>query len=595
MNKKLLGILICILLFSTIPMMIGSSIRLTQTEQTTEFPFAILYGTVSNIEKIGNITYAHAVTLHYIGMTGIIIKKGLVTDKQISFLSNFPLEYLYMIPQGSETIIFGLVRGFFPKSEGQVPDEIVQYAKDWPLANKDYHNTRATTDSTITSKNVASLNLAWSYHIQGVSAYGGAASNPLIVGDTVYFQDLKANIIALDLQTGTVKWSKIYNDSSIIGPNGPAIGYGKVFVAKDLYHITALNMTNGNELWTTRISYVPTTGIDIQPIVYDGMVYVSTVPGTGDVFYAPGGIGVIYALDQETGQILWNFSTVDPNLWGHPEINSGGGCWYSPAIETTTNTIYWSIANPAPFAGAPGWPSGSSYAGPALYTDSLIALDHRTGKMKWYTQAVPHDIFDHDLQISPILTNATINNIQHQIVIGAGKMGNVYAFDRDTGTILWMVPVGKHMNDTLNVLTGETMVFPGVLGGVETNMAYSDGIVYVPVIDMSTNYLPEGVNYSSINFGTGKGELVAIDVNLGKILWTKMYDTLNVGAATVVNDVVFTATYNGMIYAYKAKTGEQLFAYQAPAGINAWPAVTGNTIIWPTGVGGTPSLIALRI
>jgi outer membrane protein assembly factor BamB len=70
---------------------------------------------------------------------------------------------------------------------------------------------------------------------------------------------------------------------------------------------------------------------------------------------------------------------------------------------------------------------------------------------------------------------------------------------------------------------------------------------------------------------------------------------MTLGAATVVNDVVFTATYNGMIYAYSTLTGAELFSYQAPAGINAWPAVAGNTIIWPAGVGASPSLIALRL
>jgi len=595
MNEKLVGIFVCFLLISTIPIVVGSNIRSTAGGQTTEFEFAVLRGTISNIEKIGDKTYAHAISLHYFGWNGILPKSGIIKDKQIYYRSNIQLRHFYIFPRDSDTFVLGHVRGFNPAAEGQIPNEIIQYAHDWPLANKDYENTRATTDSTITSTNVAGLTLAWSYAIQGIGPYGGATSNPLIVNNTVYFQDFKANVIALDLQTGSVKWSKIYNDSQIVGPNGPAIGYGKVFAAKDLYNITALDMSSGDELWSTRISYVPTTGIDIQPIVYDGMVYVASVPGTGDVFYAPGGIGVIYALDQETGAILWNFSTVDPNLWGHPEINSGGGCWYPPAIDMKTNTIFWAIANPAPFAGTPGWPNGVSYAGPALYTNSLIALDHRTGKMKWFTQALAHDIFDHDLQISPILTNATISNIEREIVIAAGKMGTVYAFDRATGSLQWTVPVGKHENDTLDVLTGETKVLPGILGGVETCMAYSDSIVYVPVVDMSTNYLPEGVNYSSINFAAGKGELVAIDVNLGRILWTKLYDTLNVGAATVVNDVVFTATFDGKIYAYKAKTGEQVFTYQAPAGINAWPAVANDTIIWPTAVGGTPSLIALRL
>jgi outer membrane protein assembly factor BamB len=592
-NKKfLIGVMFCLLLLvvvpSTIPRQTNPALPVTSTEMSRAF----ISGTISQIETIGGQTYAQAIKILYFGTGGI----GLVREGQVSFQSDKFLRHFYTIPRGSVIRVFGFVRNFDAAPEGQVPPEILQYQGDWPMANKDYQNTRATKDSTITSSNVASLSVAWSYPIQGIGAYGGAASNPLIVGNTVFFQDLQGNVVALDRQTGNVLWTKWYNNSAIVGPDGPAVGYGNVYVAKDLYNITALNMSTGVEVWVTRISYVATTGIDIQPIVYDNKVFISTVPGTGDIFYAPGGIGVIYALDAQTGAILWNFSTIDsPDLWGHPEVNSGGGCWYPPAIDTTTNTIFWAVSNPAPFSGTQQWPNGLSYAGPALFTNCMVALDYRTGKMKWFSQAIAHDIFDHDLQISPILVDATISNVEHQIVIGAGKMGNVYAFDRETGAILWMVPVGKHENDTLDRLSGETLVYPGVLGGVETCMAYSDGIVFVPVVDLSTKYLPTGLNYSSINFAEGKGELVAIDVNLGKILWYKTFDSINVGAATVVNDVVFTATFTGMIYAFQAQTGELLFSYQAPGGINAWPAIAGNMILWPVGVGGTPSLIALKV
>jgi outer membrane protein assembly factor BamB len=479
---------------------------------------------------------------------------------------------------------------------GSPPSEIVRYAADWPLANKDYNNTRATTDSTINANNVGNLHQVWSYDIIGVGGFGGATSNPLIVDNKVYFQDLKANVIALDLNTGNVVWSKMYNDSGIEGPNGPAVGYGKVFIAKDLYNMSALNISTGEEVWSTRISSVATTGIDIQATVYDGMVYTATVPGTGDVFYAPGGIGVIYALDQQTGEIMWNFSTVkDRELWGHPEVNSGGGCWYTPSIDTKTGTMFWASANPAPFAGAPGWPSGSSFPVSALYTDTLLSLDHKTGELKWYAQALAHDIWDHDLQIAPILANEKIAGVKQDIVIAAGKMGNVYAFNRDTGNLLWKVPVGEHLNDYLDPITEETKVLPGVIGGVETNMAYKDGIVYVPVVNMYTNYTPTGINYSSIDFNGGTGELVAINAQYGHIMWKQELPAINVGAATVVNDVVFTADYSGMIYAFHAKTGEKLFSYQAPAGVNGWPAVTKDMIIWPCGVGETPSVIALQL
>lgn len=480
-------------------------------------------------------------------------------------------------------------------ASSKIPSEVITYKKDWPLPNKDYNNSRATNDSTITSANVGTLGMGWSFNIPGKGTFGAAACTPIVLGNTVYFQDLKANVFALDLQTGATKWSQMYNATFVEGPNGCAVGYGKVFVAKDAYTMAALDINTGKELWTNnKLSPVPSTGIDIQPQVYDGKVYTSTVPGTGDIFYKAGGIGVLFALNQQTGKQEWNFSTVKGDLWSHPEVNSGGGCWYPPAIDTETGIMYWGVANPAPFAGAAGWPSGSSFD-TALYTDSVVALDTGDGKLKWSTQCLAHDIWDHDLEVAPILTRANISGVHQDIILAAGKMGNVYCLNRDTGKLLWMLPVGEHMNDTLDPITGPTTVLPGVLGGVETQMAYSDGILYVPVVDMSTEYIPTGLNVSSINFATGKGELVAVDVQFGHILWVKKFDSINVGSATVANDVVFTATYDGTIYAFQAKTGQQLFKWKAPAGINAWPAIVGNTVLWPCGVGAQAQLVALRL
>jgi len=89
--------------------------------------------------------------------------------------------------------------------------------------------------------------------------------------------------------------------------------------------------------------------------------------------------------------------------------------------------------------------------------------------------------------------------------------------------------------------------------------------------------------------------LVALDGATGKVLWNNRLDSLNVGAATVVNDLVFTATFDGTIYAYNRKTGELVWQYQAPGGINGWPAVKGDTIIFPVGLGENPQLLAFKI
>ncbi len=481
--------------------------------------------------------------------------------------------------------------------ETGAPPEVVQYAKDWPLANRDYSNTRATNDATINSGNVATLGAAWAFAFPATGAFGSASSNPLILGSTVYFQDLAHNVYALDLATGKVQWSHIYGISGV-GPNGPAVGWGKVFVSSGPYTMAALDLLTGAPAWEQAVSGIDkgTVGIDIQPTVFDGMVYLATVPGSSNAnFYAGGGIGVLYGLDEATGAIRWSFATVDsPDVWGNPTINSGGGSWYPPAVDEATGVTFWSIANPALFPGTAAFPNGASRPGPNLYTNSLAALGDTDGRLKWYTQVVPHDIKDHDLQLSPILATATVGGQSQEIVISGGKMGRVYAFNRETGALLWVAVVGDHQNDQLAAFpAGTTTVLPGILGGIETPMAYANGVVFAAVNNLATDFTPSTWRLHS--FAESTGDLVAIDAATGQILWQKHFQAGNYGGATVVNDLVFTATFDGMIYAFDKNTGDPLWSYRAPAGVNAWPAVAGDTIVWPVAGPGLPSLIAFRL
>jgi outer membrane protein assembly factor BamB/plastocyanin len=226
-----------------------------------------------------------------------------------------------------------------------------------------------------------------------------------------------------------------------------------------------------------------------------------------------------------------------------------------------------------------------------------VPLQGSEATLDWYHQVKPHDLFDLDFQMSPILTSATINGQQRDIVIGGGKGGYVVAFDRKAGDIVWYVSVGEHVNDNLQTLpqNQDVKVMPGPLGGIETPMAYANGVVYVPVNNLAAFYTACGIDASKLDFTGGTGELVAIDVNTGQYLWDKQLPSANYGAATVVNDVVFTTTFDGTVYGFNAKTGDQVYKAQLPAGINGWPAVSGDTIIFPAGVGGTPSLVALRV
>ncbi len=237
-----------------------------------------------------------------------------------------------------------------------------------------------------------------------------------------------------------------------LGPNGVAVDQGKVFVTSSMQTIAALDAATGAPLWSVRIPSPTTQGITQQLTAYNGTLYLSTIPGTApkeDQFYQGGSMGILYAFDEQTGSVKWSFNTVqNGNLWGNPKVNSGGGAWYPPAVDTSTGTTYWGTGNPGPVPGNAQYPNGSSRPGPDLYTDSELAISS-SGKLLWYQQITPHDNFDHDFEASPILTTATIQGTQRQLVIGAGKEGEVVAFDAQTGAVLWKTAVGLHLNDEI--------------------------------------------------------------------------------------------------------------------------------------------------
>jgi len=471
-----------------------------------------------------------------------------------------------------------------PGPSEKIPLEIASNSSSWPLPNRDYASTRATFDSNISAETIDRLEVAWEFTLLDISIFGAAASNLLVLDGVVYFQDLQSNIIALDFDTGDVMW-KHGGEGPSVGPNGMAVGYCKVFAALSDSTFQALDITTGLTLWMADIELTNTEGIDIQPVVYDGLVYLSTVPINTTRQYGGGGVGIIYALDHETGRIVWSFNTVDSDdVWGNREVNSGGGAWFPTSIDTERGLTYWGIGNPAPWPGTKEFPNGSSRPGPNLYTNSIVALDHRTGELAWFNQVRPHDLFDLDFQVSPILTTAQIGGQARDIAIGAGKTGTVHAFDSDTGEELWVTQVGIHQNDDLEEIPeGEFIeVFPGNLGGVETLMAYAQGVVYVPIMNLSTTYTPSSNNRRSFGFGTGA--IVAIDVDSGDILWETEFDDLLLGSATVVNDLVITSVYGGTAYALDRATGEIVWSYELGAGINAPVTVAGDTIIIPVGV-----------
>ncbi|MEX1021624.1 MAG: PQQ-binding-like beta-propeller repeat protein, partial [Dehalococcoidia bacterium] len=487
-----------------------------------------------------------------------------------------------------------------PVTPSVIPDsaDVEPETGDWAQANGGHRNTRAR-ESEITEATVDRLEEAWRVPFSGRGPYGAAAGAPVIADGVAYMQDLGGGVIAVDLETGDHLWE--YDDGiPVSGPNGPAVADGRVFVSAGSERVVALDAEDGEVLWD-----VPIEKDGFQPVVYGDMVLV----GTGALAHVAGQSGFVHALDVATGAALWSFQVIEEGFWGDEGLNSGGGVWMPPAIDPVRGLAYFGTGNAGPYPGTVDYPNGESRPGDNLYTSSMVALDLQDGSVQWHYQAVPHGLFDHDFHTSPIIVSLTFDGEAHEVAIGSGKLGRITAIDLESHEVIWDTPVGTHQNDELDAVPpGEVIeVYPGIFGGVETPMAAAGDRVFAAVVNLPTRHTSTGhgaLDGSSAllnaagatNFALGEGELVALDVGSGEVLWTQPLAGIAFGGATVVGDLVFTGTYNGVITAHRITDGEEVWRLET-GGINAWPAVSadGATIVWPIGLGGAPHLLALRL
>ena len=434
---------------------------------------------------------------------------------------------------------------------------------DWTSPNGDLASTRAVVGPVVRGR-AQPLRVRWRFRLRGKVGFSGLfASTPVVSGGRVYIQDLNSNVYALRLADGRLLWSHRYDRPSG-GPNGLAVADGLVVGNTDTAAF-ALEAGNGRERWHRRLTTV-SNPITVAPILADGLVYTST---TGQ---APGGRGLLYALDARTGAVRWRFDTIE-KPWRFPKEASGGGAWYSPSFDSN-GRLYVGIANPYPWGGSRRHPNGGMYPGPVRYTDSLVVLDGKAGKLLWFDQVTPHDVRDYDFQLPPILAG--------DLVIGAGKSGRVVAWRASDHARIWEARVGLHRNDTGPLPRVPVTVCPGLLGGVETPMASADDRVFVPVVDLCFKEGAYGGNafaFYAQDYSRGTGELVALDRSTGKRLWSRKLASPAFGCATVAGNVVFTATYDGNVYGFATNDGSTVVHGRARAGINGCPAVAGRTLL----------------
>jgi len=476
----------------------------------------------------------------------------------------------------------------------------------WADPNGNLANTRVA-DTTITAANVSSLREAWSFRLTGTPAAGvrGAgsfAANPVIVNGLVYIQDLDANVYAISLATGKLRWEYAANvpEASGPGPDGVAVAGGIVY-GDTSTEVFALNAASGKIVWTDDALLNSGQGsFEIQPTVAGGRVFLASAYGSG-----PGG-GVLLALNASSGKLLWSFNTLTGGQGaGAAALGLGsGGAWETPLVGGD-GSVTFGIGNPYQSIG-----EAIAHPSRMLYTDSELNLDAATGKLRWYYQAVPNDFKDHDLQSSPIA--ATVGGVP--AIIGSGKLGIVYAMNAKTGTLLWQTPVGVHNgtdDDSALLLEHKITIKlpytwePGPLGGVLSNMAVADGSVYVATINVPIRSTTlSSVDGDAATKGEqASGDIEALNLATGKVEWDAKVGTLPLGATTVANNLVFTVLYTGKLIALNRSTGAIVYQQTLPTTVNSTIAVAGNTVLVPAGgpkssakgSGGNPQLVAYSL
>jgi alcohol dehydrogenase (cytochrome c) len=396
---------------------------------------------------------------------------------------------------------------------------------------------------------------------------GSFQSGPLVIGDTLYVTTAHTTV-ALGAADCAVRWRHAYTpEEDEVFPVNRGLAYldGRLFRGTADGRLLAIDAKTGTELWRVRAGD-PKQGefFSAAPIAWNGMVFIG--PAGSDW----GIRGRMAAFDASTGEEVWRFDTVpmgdEPGAktWKIPDTakHGGGATWTSYTLDTSAAELFVPVANPAPDV-APDVRPGDN-----LYTNSVVVLDAKTGKLKWYYQLDPNDGFDWDLGAAPVLY--TDRSGQQRVLLGS-KDGYVYSIDRQTHKLVFKTPVTTIFNADKKPTREGIRACPGSLGGVEWNgPAYNPqtNTIYVGADDWCAIYRSGEPNYEPGKFYMGtdmippasepkSGWVTALDSDNGKVTW-RFHAAAPVvaGVTPTASGLVFAGDMNGDLMAFDARTGK---------------------------------------
>jgi PQQ-dependent dehydrogenase (methanol/ethanol family) len=463
---------------------------------------------------------------------------------------------------------------------------------NWRLHGRTYDNQRFSPLTGINRDTVKKLELV---HILHTGVANSFEATPLVVDGVMYFVTTTNHVQAYDAASGAQLWAwapeKLDFTEACCGPQarGVAVAYGKVYTALFDGHLVALDAKTGKLVWQTdpekthpepKHYYTYT----LAPQVYNGMVIV----GTAGAEYETR--GMVEAYNAETGAKIWEFRTTaapgEPggDTWGGDAWKYGGGSvWNTPAIDVKNDLVIFATGNPNPDY------QGDTRPGDNAYTNSIVAVHAKTGKLAWWYQEVPHDLWDYDASAPVMLFDAKDVSGKTVPAAGqAGKVGNVFIVNRLNGKMLYKSQpfVDQSANMFSPPSRAGVTILPGVNGGsLWQPPAFSPRTNYFYVLGSNIPMTFTTIDYKNSQPGgpwigrrTGgvmkradgpqSGTLTAIDVNSGKIGWQyKSPQPIYGGVLATASDLVFAGEMTGDFSAFDAKTGEKIWTHHFDRGV----------------------------
>jgi PQQ-dependent dehydrogenase (methanol/ethanol family) len=417
---------------------------------------------------------------------------------------------------------------------------------DWLTYNGNDSGNRYSPLKEINTANVSSLKLKWIFPIQSF----GLETTPL-AGDGVLFVTGPNQVFALDALTGSVIWQYsrpasegMVGDAKLGTNRGVAILRDKVFFVTDDGHLLALDRGTGKLLWETPIAADAEGqhyGGTIAPLIVDDTI-IAGVSGADE-----GIRGFLAAFKPDNGALLWRHWTVprkgEPGIetWqGKEPITGGGSTWLTGSYDPSSDTLYWSTGNP--------WPDGDDRDRPGdnLYTDSVLALNPKTGALKWYYQFTPHDAEDRDAEEPDVLVDTAYRGKPSKLLLHADRNGFFYVLDRTNGEVLLAKPFLRRVDWASSIGPDGRPVVKDPRG-CPNDAANWDSTAFSPQTRLYYFLvLEQCVSKNNGGYPDQQGQrfLRALNIDTGEIVW----DVPQPGAARAKTWSGVLATAGGLIF-----------------------------------------------